>query len=314
MIFDIILKEVIMRHSSTYKLLFLLNLLSSGEFTKNEILEKFKENNISITKSLITNYINQIINNDIKLNIKINSKREKVYSLQEKKTSLDFNQSELKLIFFLKKLLISQKNPTRIRRTMRMFYKLACLIEDEDICRQFIDFGYYSTLHWNLVRQLEEHCKKKNIITIDYILPQGGNKELTLHVDKIKSSNWSEKLYLQGVFKHSKQFSHLPIDRIFQVKKLERQCVRFNLVTKNLEYIVDLKTYESLAKDKKEKIIEIKNNRVKIQRPIDDIFYIIQRLLCFCPDVYYISDENIKNMYKEKLELLKTNYEKTIDK
>ena len=59
----------------------------------------------------------------------------------------------------------------------------------------------------------------------------------------------------------------------------------------------------------------MKNTRDEVMklRPIDDVFYIIQRLLCFCPYIYYISDENIKNLYKEKLELLKANYEKTID-
>ena len=303
-----------MRFSSTQKLLFLLNLLSCGEYTKNQIIEKFEQNGMSITKSLITNYINHFVKNDIKVNIKINSKRERVYSLEKKVTSLSLSEKELKTIALLKKLLVSQKNPTRIRQTMRLFYKLACLIQDEDICCQFIDFGYYSTVNWNLFRQLEQHCKEKNVITIDYILPQGGNKELTLHVDKIKSSNWSEKLYLHGVFKFGRQFSHLPIDRIYQVKKVERKNYRFNLVTKTLTYIVDLKTYEKLPKDKQEKVVEIKNDRVVLERAVDDVFYIVQRLMCFCPFVYYISDENIKNLYKEELELLKTNYERTIDK
>ena len=145
-------------------------------------------------------------------------------------------------------------------------------------------------------------------------MPQGGNKELVLHVDKIKSSNWSQKLYLQGALKFARQFSHLPIDRIFQVKKVNRRNVRFNLVTNTLNYVVDLKTYESAPKDNKEKVVEIIDNKAKIQRPIDDVFYIVQRLMCFCPNIYSISDENIKNLYKEKLELLKTNYEKTFDK
>ena len=43
-------------------------------------------------------------------------------------------------------------------------------------------------------------------------------------------------------------------------------------------------------------------------------FYIIQRLMSFCPDLYYISDENIKNKVKEKLSILKASYDKEFDK
>ena len=32
--------------------------------------------------------------------------------------------------------------------------------------------------------------------------------------------------------------------------------------------------------------------------------------MSFCPDLYYISDEKIRNKVKEKLEILKTSYEK----
>ena len=134
-----------MQFSSTHKLLFLLNLLSSNEYTKNQIMEKFEQNGMSITKSLITNYINSLIDNGLKINIKINSKREKVYSLEEKKVPLIFSENELKLISSLKKILISQKNPTRIRRTMRLFYKLACLTDKNNTYPEL----YLSTVRAN---------------------------------------------------------------------------------------------------------------------------------------------------------------------
>ena len=60
--------------------------------------------------------------------------------------------------------------------------------------------------------------------------------------------------------------------------------------------------------DKKEMLDEIKNNIATIKRPIEDEFSLIQRLLSFCPELYYISDNNLKNKVIEKLNILKDTY------
>ena len=300
-----------MQKSSTYKLLLLLNILSKESYNKEQLLEALKSYGVQISKSTITNYINKLIDCGIKINIKTNNLKEKIYELEKNTNShLSFNKKELNTISDIKKLLISQKNPTRIRRTMRLFYKLSKFIKNEDEKISFIDFGYYSTINWYLFKELEKHCEEKNIITIDYILPQGTGKEITLHTDSIKNAQWSERLYLYGVFKGSKQFSKLPIDRIYSIKKVERKNVPIELPKDTLTYIVDYKEYKRAPFESKEKITKIENNLATIQRPIDDDFHILQRLLYFCPDIYYISEGHIKELYKEKLEELKSIYGK----
>ena len=72
--------------------------------------------------------------------------------------------------------------------------------------------------------------------------------------------------------------------------------------------------FDKVGLDKKEGLGEIKNNIVTIRRPIDDTFFTLQRLLYFCPDLYYISDDKIKNLVKEKLYALKDMYGDEYDK
>ena len=48
-----------MDKTSSYKLLYLLNMLTQGECTKNQIVEQFEKINMPITKSLITKYVEQ---------------------------------------------------------------------------------------------------------------------------------------------------------------------------------------------------------------------------------------------------------------
>ena len=303
-----------MKASSTYKLLFLLNLIIEKDCTKNAIIEEFKNSEIKITRTLITHYIHILIQNGFNIKAKINEKREKVYYFEKENISIQLSEEELSTISKLKKLVISQKNYNRIRMMMRLFYKLAQFIDDEDIKLKLIDFGYYSTINWNLVKQLEEHCKNKSLILIDYILPYGGNKIIQISADRLGINTWSQRLYLHGVLDNAKHFSHLPVDRIFMVKKVIKENNQSNVIENNFSYTVDKKTYDKLFKDEKEKVIKIEKDKITLQRPIDDEFYIIQRLLYFCPKIYYISDERIKNLLKEKLQLIKAMYGSKIDR
>ena len=298
-----------MHTSSTYKMLSLLYLLASKECTKKDIIEKLSESNISITSSLITRYVDKFIKNGIDIKSKINDKRENVYCLNKNNLTLNFSDSEMSVISDVKKLLMTQKNYDRIRKTMRLFYKLANYIQDEDRKLSFIDFGYFSTINWHLVRQLEEHCREKNVITLDYILPQKGNKILTIHADSIKMNDWSDRLYLNGVLEGSNRFSILPIDRIYMIKKIEKRNAEFKLDLKTITYVVDKNIYEKLPIDKEEKVVEINGNKVKLQRCLDDEFRILQRFFSYAPEISNISDERIKNLFKEKLQMLKAIYE-----
>ena len=304
-----------MKSSSTYKLLFLLRLLLEKEYTKNEIIEEFRKIDIPITKTLITNYVHQYINNGIEVKIKTNSKREKVYYLDKiQDANIWLKENEIEVIQDIKKLLIAQKNYDTIRKTMRLFYKIARFFNDQKELEEFINFGYYSTINWHLVSQLEKHCEEKNIITIDYILPRNGNKYITIHADSIKVGEWNDRLYLHGVLEGAKNFSHLPIDRIYMVKNVVQKNVRFDFVTNFVDYVVSKTTFEQVFRDPKEKIIETNEDKITIRRPIDDDFYIIQRLLYFCPDIFYISDERIKRLFKEKLDMVKALYDDTLER
>lgn len=303
-----------MDKTSTQKILQLLNILSCKEYTKNEIIEEFKKADMPIAKSLINKYIEQCNQNGFEIKSKVNNKRENVYYIEKEETALELSDEELDVISDVKKLLVLQKDYNKIRKTMHLFYEISKYIEDKDVQREFIDFGYYSTLNWFLVKQLEKHCEEKNLITFEYILPQGACKLITMHADSLKVSEWSQRLYLHGVFEGGRHFSHLPVDRIFAIKSVEQKAKRLDMSTENLVYTVSKEAYEKAYQDKKEEIIGEDGEKVTIERPADDEFYLIQRLLSFCPDLYYVSNSRIKDLFKEKLETLKTLYDDGIDR
>lgn len=303
-----------MDNSSTQKLLYLFNILADGEKTKKDIIKEFENANITLCRSLINKYVKQYQQYGIDIKNKVNNKRENVYYINDTTPTLDFTREELNVISDVKKLLIAQKNYNRIRKIMCLFYKLAKYIKDIDMQREFVDFGYYSTLNWFLVRQLEKHCQNKDVIALDYVVPRGECMNVLIHADSLKISGWSQRLYLHGVFKDSKHFSHLPVDRIFIIKNVITKAKRFDISTNMLSYTVSKKLYQATPIDLQEKVVKETKNEITLERPVDDDFYIIQRLLSFCPEIYNISDERIKTLFREKLEILRTSYGDEFDK
>ena len=115
-------------------------------------------------------------------------------------------------------------------------------------------------------------------------------------------------MYVKCVIEGQNKFSILPVDKIFIVKEVIQEHVQFEMNFDVLNYKVAKEAYSEISSEKEE-TIAINEKFVSVKRPIDDSFHIVQRLLQFCPDLYNISDENIKNKIKEKLKILKNKYE-----
>ena len=301
-------KREIMKNSSTYRVLYLLNLLSQKDCSKNEIIEEFSKIGEKITKPSINSYIKKLEENNFKIEI-LNNKNSNIYRLKQKNVPLELEESELRCLEDIKKVLAAQKDYNKIRNFIRILYKFVLNIKNENQASRFFDFDYYSKINWRLVLELEKHCKNKDLIEIDYVLHSGETKKISLYENQIKISDWSTRLYLWGVFKGSNQLSYLPIDRILMINKVKKGQNVLNFYNKKITYTISKSLFEDIELDKDEKLIELTDKYATIQRTINDEFYLLQRLMSFCPDLFYISDEKIKNSIKEKLNNLKLSYE-----
>ena len=298
-----------MKNSSTFRVLYLLNLLTEKDLTKNDIINEFNKIGESVSKTSVIFYINRLMENGFNIQI-LNVKKSNLYHLVQPQKTLTLSEEELKSINDIKKILIAQKDYNKIRKFVRILYKYVVNIEDKEAAHKFFNFGYFARINWSLVLELEKHVKNKDLIEIDYILPEGKSREISIYANEIKISDWSDRLYLWGNFENSNQLSYLPIDRIFMVKKVKNKkndaCINNNLIT----YAISKKLLKDIEFEKGEKLIKTTNKYAFIERKSDDEFYLIQRLMSFCPDLYYISSERIRSIIKEKLTQLKASYEK----
>ncbi len=296
------------KKSSTFKLLFLLGMLLGKELNKNEIVEEFNNSDIQFNKVSINKYISILKSSGINI-LTRKENNENYYKIPQKELEINLNKEELLIISQVKRLLIAQKDYKNIRRFMRILYKYSKFIKNQEVVDDLMNFGYYSTLNWHVVLKLEELAKTKDIVTIEYILPSGDTKDITLHLDCLKIGNLSNKLYIHGILENGFEFSHLPLDKIYRVKKVEQKCVPFNFRTPLLKYIISKEVFDKNKMGEQEKILKEDESYITLETPITDTFSILQKLFSYCPDLYYVSDENIKNALKEKLEILKASYD-----
>ena len=158
-----------MQNQPVFKILYLFKLLVQKDYTVEELQEKFLEKKIEISTFTIRRYIKRIQNCGIKVEIVKDETNKNIYRCRLPLKRLHLIEEDVKIIREVRKLLFIQKDYNRIRQVFRLFFRLLVISIDDETKRDLIDFGYYSTVNWKLIRRLREHCKNKDVILIEYV-------------------------------------------------------------------------------------------------------------------------------------------------
>lgn len=294
--------------SLVYNLLYFLNILINNNLNKTQVIEKFEKIGSKISRTTINNYVKILKANNINILIeKINGKN--YYSLKyPKKETIDIENIS-NILTEVKRNIIKRKNYHFIKNALYTFYKISQNYEKPTDKNEVANFGYYSNLNWYLINKLEWHCSNKNLITIEYILPNLQNIEYEIHADKLDIKGTLGRLYLFGIIKDTNKFSHLPVDRIFKIKNIIREKFPMKLNTEILNYTIKRELFDEIGLDETEILIKANNNEVTISRPVTDEFSIIQRLMLCLPDIIEISNQKIKEKFLTTLKDVRKIYD-----
>ncbi len=298
---------------SIFELLFVYRLLFEGAHTIEDIQDEFLHESQTISAEKILSCIKALKKYGVKVEaFKLDTTVSYRVSRQGY-SEIKFSKEELRILSDVKKLLVARKNYDSIQSAIKFLYKVAFFVKDTDKRQDVTDFGYFSTLNWFMITKLKEHCKNKDIIVLDYITPEGKGRYITFHADNLELNPKSNRLYLNGVYKEKSEYllASLPVDRIFMIKKVIKKQTPFDIRMKVITYKISKKMYESIKLEKEERVLQVQKKFVTIQRIVENEFKTVQKLLTYCPQLYYVSDDKIRNILIEKLEILKENYEKT---
>lgn len=295
-----------MKISQTNKILSLLYILQNKECDFIELIEIFKRKNIEISKATLKKYFNLLKQNGIPLKISKN-KNKNLYCLELKKDSFQLDDKDVKLLCDLKKIVINDYNYKEIRQIMEFYLLLKDFVLKEDLKYSLIDFGYYSTINWYILEELEKHCQNNSVVEIEYVLPKGEIQNYIFHLDKIKVNDENGRIYIYGINENYKRFSQLPIERIFSIKKVLRKNKQFNVICELLNAKIKKENFD-ISKFNPFYFKNTDKDYYVFEYPLIDDFDTIQILLQLCPNIYDISNENIKEKLFNKLKAMETLY------
>ena len=284
----------------TSKLLYLWKLLEEGEYSKSDIILKFEKEGIKINKTSVSNYIRRLKKADFPIKIKKIANKN-LYSFDKDLTDIHYSQEELELLSSLKAKLISTKSVNKLKALMRVFYKFAYLTKNMDSRMVLCDFGMYSKINRHIVKELEQHCKTKNTIKIEYYPKNSEKRIITLQCDHIKIGDFSEKLYLVCIFEGHNKYSYLPIVYIKKISKVIKENSYPELKTNTISYKISKNSFEKIEHDKTEKITNLPDDFVLVETVENDNFKLPQRILSHAPDLYFIQESKTKDIIKDKL-------------
>lgn len=303
--------ENLLQTTRVQRVLYTLYLLTKGDISIEKLIEELsKASPKEADRTSVNSYINTLIKNNFDIEVK-KENNTKIYHLNQKAFKLNFKEDEIWLIEKIKKIIISQKNVNKIKKAMEFLYKFILLMSNcDDDKNILIDFEYYSKINWYLVDKLEKHCKNKDVIIIDYAKHGCELTKMKIHCNSISIGEWSDKIYLWGELFDNGELSFLPADKIFMIDKVVEENVPFNIKQDDIEYKISRALYDEIDLDEEEKLVKLTEDFAIIKRNKNNKFYIVQRLMSFCPDLHYISDEEIKKEVEKRLKLLKKEYEK----
>lgn len=276
------------------RILFVLQMLMKSPVSKAQILEKINtcSNLRSVTPDTITLDINTLkaAGFDIKSGNKGNNY---CYELKLSPIKIKLTKNELRAISIAKKAMFYFMDFRYIVSIYQTFEKISKLIESKEHAEEILNFGNFLKTDFNLLKELDIHCKHKNEILISYNSPSKSLRQLSVKCLDIKYSKKNDKLYLWCDCKERGGVVYLRADKIEKIIKIVKINADIDLPQNICVYSILRAQNAPLEVEDYEKIIKITPDYVQIRASYLNEFNFIQRLLSFGENLTYVSDEKL---------------------
>lgn len=276
------------------RILFVLQMLMKSPVSKAQILEKINtcSNLRSVTSDTITLDINTLkaAGFDIKSGNKGNNY---CYELKLSPIKIKLTKNELRAISIAKKAMFYFMDFRYIVSIYQTFEKISKLIESKEHAEEILNFGNFLKTDFNLLKELDIHCKHKNEILISYNSPSKSLRQMSVKCLDIKYSKKNDKLYLWCDCKKRGGVVYLRADKIEKIIKIVKINADIDLPQNICVYSILRAQNAPLEVEDYEKIIKITPDYVQIRASYLNEFNFIQRLLSFGENLTYVSDEKL---------------------
>lgn len=294
---------------TAYRALFILALLMSKPYTRDELIKELKGNPLTC-KSVSVDTIRVTINTLKLSGCKISRPtrgNNYTYNLLSHPFCFDFSDEEIEVL-------------NCVRKNISMF-------ADWSLCFDINDF--YENILFKVLSE-QNVLKLKNSITFSDVdknileflaKPSSFNKEVILTYDSVENGLCDLRVVVNKIFKDKgdlylwcyshkyDDYSYLRLDRIKGYKKIQNSNVpQLGNNPIVVKYAVVGDSLLSFQLYEKEQIIKKTDKIIIVEAVAYSEFYMLQRLLSFGRDFFIISPESYKQKILDKIDLMSKEY------
>jgi predicted DNA-binding transcriptional regulator YafY len=291
-----------------FKSILIFTLLSEGPKSYEEI-KAYIKNHEYLREEISTDTLRVYLNSLKKMGCKI----EKCtvdgvvkYSITATPFELQISDKQVKSILKIYKVISKSIDVNDLISIHKFFKKISRYVENQDLKDKLKYISPFKGVNIKLLERLIKHASNNTEITIDYISPRSGHKNITILADKVTVNNG--RLYLHGVNSEYKNYSSFLISRISKI-------ISINIEEKTLDVPNIVVVYELLKNSNEkielldcEKIIEEKKTKCIIELTSKNKFEIIQRILYHNYKCKVLSPDNIRAEVIQTLKQMKEGY------
>lgn len=294
---------------TAYRALLLLSLLIKSGISKNKIISTFYKDPILKKKfadDTITNTINtlKIWGCEIQRPSPANDYK---YTLVNHPLKLNIDEN---LISELNKIRLNACNfydHNVIFEINTLYAKVAENLKDKELAGKILNEAPFSQYNAELIKTLDDYCKNKQSVTIQYNSPKNGLESLDFVADEIRYENL--RIYLWGYNCKYEEYSYLRLDRVKTIEKIPLKYKLSDIQPIRVRYKLTGSSRSMFLANDYESIVEAYEDYIIIEANVKNKFNFMQRILYFASDCTIIAPESFKTEVLEHIISIKRGYE-----
>lgn len=290
-------------NSTGLRLFLILQFLMQKNYSKSEICELINKKypNLNISPDIIRLDINTLKSAgfDIEIGHKGNNYK---YVLNWNPLRIKLTKSEIEIINQTKKSIMDLCDWHLIIDLFEIFKKIAKYIDDENIMEEFLNFGYFQDVNFDILNKLKICCDKQHKIKIVYSGTYG-DRIIEAYSYKITHQKDNNKLYFwcfTDIFENQ-DLIYLRMDKIKEIIEITKPKTKKIYEPKLCKYVLNKKLLPYFLPDEAEKIIDLTEEYIVVESEILTEFYFIQKILSYGSACVWVDDKELREKIIEKL-------------
>ncbi len=282
-----------------YRILLVLQLLMQHEASKEDIIKAVSKTLCSkeVSADTVRLDINTLKSAGFFVECKEAGKNS-CYRLAQNPISIKLLKSEILAINQIKEAVFELEDWKYIFNLYKVFEKISKFIEEEEFKNKILDFKYFSSIDFSLLRELDYHCSKKHEIAVLYNSPLG-IKSIRIRCREIKYDRNTRKIHLWGEIQSYKYLGCLRADKIICIENIIKHPLIKEFDGIFINYKIKRKALETINLKEDEKILSLDGDSVTIKTKVRNNFNFLQHLALLGENVLDIDADIKKEMLKK---------------